>query len=64
MLFRSQMVKRQLEFSIDDQSGRTVITVRDSDTQEVIRQIPNEEALNFARKLNEGDELELFNKFV
>lgn len=57
-------VNRQLEFRIDEESGRTVITVRDSETQEVIRQIPGDEALFFARRLQQGDELELFNKFV
>ena len=59
-----QLVKRQLEFKVDENSGRTVITVLDSDTQEVIRQIPNDEALHFAQKLQQGDELELFDKFV
>ncbi|PCI07396.1 MAG: hypothetical protein COB77_04740 [Gammaproteobacteria bacterium] len=59
-----QLVKRQLEFRIDDESGRTVITVLDSNTQEIIRQIPNDEALKFARKLHEGDVLEIFDKFV
>ena len=59
-----QLVRRQLEFKIDEDSGRTVITVLDSDTQEVIRQIPNDEALHFAQKLQQGDELELFDKFV
>ena len=59
-----QLVNRQLEFRIDEESGRTVITVLDSDTQEIIRQIPNEEALHLAHKLQQGDELELFDKFV
>ena len=59
-----QLVKRQLEFKVDENSGRTVITVLDSDTQEVIRQIPNDEALQFAQKLQQDDELELFDKFV
>jgi flagellar protein FlaG len=59
-----QQVKRELEFKIDEDSGRTVITVLDSDTQEIIRQIPGDEALHFARKLQQDDELELFDKFV
>ena len=59
-----QLVNRQLEFKIDEDSGRTVITVLDSDTQEIIRQIPNDEALRFAQKLQQSDELELFDKFV
>ena len=41
-----------LEFRVDDSTGRTVITVRDSNTGEVIRQIPNEQALAIAQRLN------------
>ena len=59
-----QLVKRQLEFKIDEDSGRTVITVLDSETQEIIRQIPGDEALHVARKLQQDGELELFDKFV
>ena len=59
-----QLVKRHLEFRVDDNSGRTVITVLDSNTQEIIRQIPNEEALRFASRLQEGEVLEIFDKFV
>src|SRR5687767_11332133 len=36
-------VSRSLEFKVDDQSGRTVISVRDAHTGDLIRQIPNEE---------------------
>jgi len=60
----AQAVKRQLQFTIDKESGRTVITVLDSETQEVIRQIPGEEALYFARKIKQGDDLEIFNNFT
>jgi flagellar protein FlaG len=41
-------VGRSIEFSIDADSGRTVIMVRDKETGELIRQIPNEEALRLA----------------
>ena len=34
-----QTIQRSLEFRVDDASGRTVITVKDSESQEVIRQI-------------------------
>ena len=44
-------IGRALEFRIDDDSGRTVITVRDSETGEVIRQIPGEESLRLAQTL-------------
>jgi len=53
-------VQRELQFSVDKDSGRTVITVMDKETQEVIRQIPGEEALHFARKFQEEANLELF----
>jgi flagellar protein FlaG len=43
---------RNLEFRVDDSTGQTVITVRDSATGEVIRQIPNAEALTIAQRLN------------
>jgi len=42
---------RDLQFSIDQESGRTVVTVRDSSTGEVIRQIPDAEALRIAQSL-------------
>jgi flagellar protein FlaG len=40
-----QSVRRELKFSVDEESGRTVIRVIDSDTGETIRQIPPEEVL-------------------
>ena len=40
---------------IDDDSGRTVLTVRNSDTGEVVRQIPAEEVLQVARSVSEGN---------
>lgn len=59
-----QAVHRELQFSVDKDSGRTVIKVMDMETQEVIRQIPNEEALKFARMLEEGADLELINTYI
>ena len=46
-----QSVQRDLQFSIDQQSGKTVITVLDSTTEEIIRQIPSEEVLSLARNI-------------
>lgn len=40
-----------LQFSIDEESGETVVKVVDADTDEVIRQIPSEEMLALARNL-------------
>jgi len=46
-----QVVKRDLQFRVDDESGRTVITVLDSETEEVIRQIPPEQVLTLAKNI-------------
>lgn len=60
----TQVIQRELHFNVDEDSGQTVIKVVDLSTKEVIRQIPNEEALSFARKLSEGGELKLFSEYV
>ena len=44
-------VQRSLQFSVDQNSGRTVITVVDKTTEEVIRQIPPEEILAIADRI-------------
>lgn len=41
-----------LLFSIDEESGRTVVKVVDSTTKETIRQIPSEEILSIAKALD------------
>lgn len=48
---RVQSVRRDLEFSVDEVSKRTVIRVMDSETKEVIRQIPAETVLAMARMI-------------
>ena len=47
----AQSISRDLEFTIDEELNRTIITVYDSETEEVIRQIPSEEVLSLARYL-------------
>jgi flagellar protein FlaG len=47
----SQNIQRSIEFSVDNVSDKTVITVRDSKTEEVIRQIPSEELLDISKRL-------------
>ncbi|HVY64324.1 MAG TPA: flagellar protein FlaG [Gammaproteobacteria bacterium] len=42
---------RSLSFRIDKGSGRTVITVVDAATQEVVRQIPSEDMLALSHAL-------------
>jgi flagellar protein FlaG len=46
---------RALQFRVDDDSGRVVVSVRDSDTGELIRQIPSEAALRIAKSLENGE---------
>ena len=55
-----EKLAQNLQFSIDKDTGITVITVLDSQTQEVIRQIPTEEAVSIARTLDKVQGL-LFN---
>ena len=42
----------ELNFSIDQESGKTVIRVVDSATQKLIRQIPSEEVISISHALN------------
>ncbi len=44
---------RDLEFRVDADTDAMVITVREAATGEVIRQIPNEEALQMRRNIDE-----------
>ncbi len=49
----AQSVHRQLEFSVDDESGKTVVRVIDVDTGETIRDIPPEEIRNMQKHMRE-----------
>lgn len=44
---------RELQFSIDEDSGETVVKVVDRETDEVLRQIPNKEVLELRKRLEE-----------
>lgn len=48
-----QSVRRNINFAVDDGSGRVVVKVTDSGSGDVIRQIPSEEALKLAENLSE-----------
>jgi flagellar protein FlaG len=52
----AQRIQRKLQFSIDKQSGDTVITVLDLETEELVRQIPSEEILNIRHHLEQLQE--------
>ncbi|HNO74392.1 MAG TPA: flagellar protein FlaG [Nitrosomonas mobilis] len=56
----TQSVAQNLKFSIDEDTGKTVVKIMDSQTNELIRQIPSEEAINIARTLGKIEGL-LFN---
>ena len=53
----TQSIRRDLSFSLDDSTGRVVVKVTDSTSGEVIRQIPSEEALRLAERLDEARSL-------
>ena len=49
----TQVLQRNLNFSLDDSTGRLMVKVTDSSSGEVIRQMPSEEALRLAESLDE-----------
>lgn len=46
-----QTMTRSLQFSIDDESGKTVVTLTDNETGEVIRQVPSKEVIELAHNI-------------
>lgn len=44
-------LQRDLNFKVDEDTGKSIITVTDSLTQKVIRQIPSEEIVELAKNL-------------
>lgn len=44
---------RELQFSVDQKSGQMVVKVVDTETKDVIRQIPSEEVLALARNVQQ-----------
>lgn len=49
-----QRIDRDLNFTIDKDSGMTVVKVIDPSTDEVVRQIPTEEIMRVVRSLESG----------
>lgn len=58
-----QSLQRNLEFSVDESTGTTVVKVVARDSGEVIRQIPSETALELAKSLQDVNSL-LFDEKV
>ena len=48
-----QSLSRGLEFTIDEDSNRTIVKVIDQQTKEVIRQLPSQETLEIAKALDQ-----------
>jgi len=48
-----QMAQSSLEFSLDDVSGQMIMQIKDTQTNEVIRQIPSEDVLKLAKRLDD-----------
>ena len=59
-----QSTQRTLNFQMDEDSGKTVIKVYDTLSAELIRQIPNELALELAQNLNDEEPSLLFSAQV
>lgn len=45
---------RELKFTVDDDSGETIVKVIDRETDEVLRQIPSEEVMRLRKRLEEA----------
>jgi len=52
-----QAVNRDIDFNLDDESGKVVVNVLDRETGSIIRQIPSEEALRLAESLSDARSL-------
>ena len=44
---------RNLQFSVEEDTGEVVVRVYDSETEELVRQIPSEDMMELARRLQE-----------
>lgn len=47
-----QRAASSLEFSVDDDTGRSVVKVVDTETKEILRQIPSKEMIELAKALD------------
>ena len=57
----AQTLRRDLQFRVDKDSNRVIVTVTDSESGDVIRQIPSEELLAIARSLEAAQQGLLLN---
>lgn len=59
-----QNEKRDLEFVVKDEAGVSVVRITNRKSGELIRQIPGDEVIDLARKLNDQEPLHLFSAQV
>lgn len=48
-----QCIKCSLSFSVDEQLGTDIVTIKDKESEEVVRQIPSEELMVIRRKMDD-----------
>lgn len=48
-----QSMQRNLSFSVDEELGRDIVSVKDRESDEVIRQIPSEELIVLLKKMDD-----------
>lgn len=48
-----ELAETHLEFTVNDETGRVVVTVVDSETKEVVRRIPPETMIRFSERISE-----------
>ena len=46
-------INKSLQFRVDQATGEMIVTIRDDETGEVIRQVPGEEALRMAQRIED-----------
>ena len=46
-------MNKSLQFSVDKTTGETVVAIRDDETGEIIRQVPGEDALRIAQRIED-----------
>lgn len=52
-----QSIERELNFSVEKETGKTIVKVIDSRTNEVIRQLPSETAIAISKQVKENRNL-------
>jgi flagellar protein FlaG len=52
MQTKTATLSPELQFSLDKESGKTIVKVTDSNTKDVIWQFPSEEALQVTKELD------------